>query len=113
MDEFGVFQRKQMMDAAEARNGGKVVLKREGDKVDTILSIALLVTLFFGWIVLYVPMIPLVPISLWRYYKSKMVYVKNIANGNKFYLSRKDWIQYKADRKVDQSHTKTLKDLRG
>ena len=112
MDEFGVFQRKQMMDAAEARNGNKLVLKRDGDKVDTILAISVLVTLFFGWILLYIPMVPLVPISLWRYYKSPKVYVKNIANGEKFYLARADWNQYKADRKASQKHTKSLDDLK-
>lgn len=107
-DLFGVAQRQRMMEADEARHSGRTVLKRDCDGFDWGINIAMIISIVFGWLLLYLPLLIVVIVFWIREIARKNIYVKDVATGEKYYITKSDWKQYKKDRKSSNKQTRKL-----
>jgi len=106
-DELGALQRAAQMNQAQAHASGKLKLKRLVSKNGNIIlgiSIVLIpFTLGFSSIIG-------LSILIYYYFNPRKVFVKNIATGEKFFISKDDWIQYKKEDHQKQKETVNIFD---
>lgn len=106
-DSFAALQRDAQLKQAQAANNSNVVLVRVVDKLSGWLygiGLVLLVpTLFISSILMIA--------GLATMYARDKVYVKDVASGEKFWLSKEDWNKYKANKKNRNKNVRSLDEI--
>ena len=110
-DVFAGMQRSEQALREQAKNSGKLTLRKSYDKTDKIQFGLLFVFALLSWILLYIPLIVLIVMMIKRRTTSENVYVVNIVTGEKFYITRTEWKEYKAGKKTDSQQVKSIKDM--
>ncbi|HFU7087223.1 TPA: hypothetical protein ACGN8S_002258 [Bacillus cereus] len=107
-DTIASLQRMQQLEQAQAATGKRLILKR----VDSNMERALI-------IVGFLLMIPTLGISLFlvgiyaliTMFVKKTYLVQNVATGEKFYVDKEDFKQYKRNFKKKEKQVKKISDL--
>lgn len=106
-DELGAIQRAEQMKQAQAHASGKLKLKRVVSKNgNIILGVSIVLSPF----TLGLSSIIGLSILTYYYFNPRKVCVKNIATGEKFFISKDDWIQYKNEDQQKQNETVNIFD---
>lgn len=106
-DSLAAVQRARQMKQAEAQASENLKLKREISKKDNyILWGSIILTPFtigLSWLFGFVYL-------LYSFFSAKKVFVKNIATGEKFFISKDDWRNYKLIQKDNKNSVVSLYD---
>lgn len=101
-DELGAIQRAAQMKQAQAQASGKLKLKRITSKNGLyILGGSIILMPFTLGISTMIGLV----VMVYYYFNPRKVFVKNIATGEKFFISKDDWIQYKNVGRQKQNET--------
>lgn len=107
-DTVASLQRMQQLEQAQAAAGKRLVLKRVNTTLDTWLAVIA--------VILFIPTFTFSLVALVIYYFTKEFFmktclVKNVANGEKFYVDKQDFKQYKRNFKKKEKQVKKISDL--
>ncbi|WP_439741198.1 hypothetical protein [Bacillus pseudomycoides] len=108
-DTVGSLQRMQQLEQAQAAAGERLVLKRANTTLDTWLAVIA--------VILFIPTFTFSLVALLIYYFTKEFFaktclVKNIATGEKFYVDKQEFKQYKKDFKSKEKQVRKISDLK-
>ena len=101
-DALAAIQRAEQMKQAQAQASGKLRIKRIPSKnmVIVMSACAVLTPFTLG----FSGLIALIYVLYELFYSTK-VFVQNVATGEKFYILKKDWEQFKQEEKQARSKT--------
>ncbi|MFJ8415947.1 hypothetical protein [Bacillus paramycoides] len=105
-DTVASLQRMQRLQHSEAAFGKRLVLKRVTPKVDIVI---LVITFSLA--------VPTLSLWIWATYFSikefmlKTYLVKNVATGERFYVEKQDFKQYKRNFKKKEKQVRRISDL--
>lgn len=101
-DELGALQRAKQMEQAQAISSEKLVLKKWSSTKENIILTVTCVLIPFTFA--FSSIVGLIVLFYYQFF-AKKVYVKDIATGDKFFISRDHWKQYKRHHKDNQKRT--------
>ncbi|EEM07626.1 hypothetical protein bmyco0003_57090 [Bacillus pseudomycoides] len=108
-DTVGSLQRMQQLEQAQAASGKRLVLKPIYSTLDTWLIVIA--------VILFIPTFTFSLVAFLIYYYTKAFFirtqlVKNVATGEKFYVDKQDFKQYKKDFKSKEKQVRKISDLK-
>lgn len=107
-DTVASLQRMQQLEQAQAAAGKRLVLKPIYSSVDVVLIV-------FA-VILFIPTFTFSLVAFLVYYYTKFFFmktrlVKNVATGEKFYVDKQEFKQYKKDFKKKEKQVRKISDL--
>ncbi|PFL13998.1 hypothetical protein COJ07_29200 [Bacillus cereus] len=107
-DTIASLQRMEQLEQAQAAAGKRLVLKPIYSSVDVALIIVA--------VILFIPTFTFSLVAFLVYYYTKFFFmktrlVKNVATGEKFYVDKEDFKQYKKDFKKKEKQVRRISDL--
>ncbi|WJE51101.1 hypothetical protein QRE66_17520 [Bacillus cereus] len=107
-DTVGSLQRMEQLAQAEAAAGKRLVLKPIYSSLDTALMVVA--------VILFIPTFTFSLVAFLIYYYTKAIFmnthlVKNVATGEKFYVDKQEFKQYKKDFKAKEKQVRRISDL--
>ncbi|MDZ5606346.1 hypothetical protein U2I54_04305 [Bacillus pseudomycoides] len=107
-DTVASLQRMQQLEQAQAAAGKRLVLKPIYSTLDTWLIVIA--------VILFIPTFTFSLVAFLVYYYTKFFFiktrlVKNVATGEKFYVDKQEFKQYKKDFKKKEKQVRKISDL--
>lgn len=107
-DTVASLQRMQQLQKSEAAAGKRLILKPIYSSVDAALIIVA--------VILFIPTFTFSLVAFLVYYYTKFFFmkirlVKNVATGEKFYVDKEDFKQYKKNFKKKEKQVRKISDL--
>ncbi|MEN1934957.1 hypothetical protein AAIE21_04930 [Paenibacillus sp. 102] len=108
-DTVASLQRMEQLAQAEAVAGERLVLKPIYSTLDTWLMVIAFI--------LFIPTLTFSLVAFLVYYYTKAIFtktqlVKNVATGEKFYVDKQEFKQYKKDFKAKEKQVRKISDLK-
>ncbi|PEJ20493.1 hypothetical protein CN675_08815 [Bacillus toyonensis] len=107
-DTIASLQRMEQLEQAQAAAGKRLILKPIYSSVDAALIIVA--------VILFIPTFTFSLVAFLVYYYTKFFFmktrlVKNVATGEKFYVDKEDFKQYKQNFKKNEKQVRKISDL--